>query len=101
QLLKIVSHTPIEVEKLDALKDSLGWCDVARHFVEPTQKLYSWWSYRNHDWRKSDRGRRLDHIWVTPGLKHALKACDILKDMRDIESPSDHVPVVMDISLKA
>jgi exonuclease III len=29
---------------------------------EPT-KLYTWWSYRAHDWTVSDRGRRLDHIW--------------------------------------
>ena len=40
QLLKVVSHTPAEVERLDALKNSLAWCDVARHFTEPQQKLY-------------------------------------------------------------
>lgn len=99
QLLKIVSHTPAEVEQLDALKESLDWCDVARHFVTPEEKLYSWWSYRNRDWRKSDRGRRLDHIWVTPSLKPALQSFRILKDARDWESPSDHVPVMVDIAL--
>jgi exodeoxyribonuclease-3 len=99
QLLKVVSHTPPEVERLNALKDSLGWCDVARHFVKPEEKLYSWWSYRNQDWRKSDRGRRLDHIWVTPELQNALQSFQILRDARDWESPSDHVPVLMDIKL--
>jgi len=98
QLLKVVSHTPAEVERLDALKESLDWCDVARHFVPPEQKLYSWWSYRNRDWRKSDRGRRLDHIWVTPSLKQSLKTFHIHKDARDWDSPSDHVPVMMDIA---
>src|SRR5262249_14125925 len=53
QLLKVVSHTPPEVERLDALKNSLDWCDVARHYVDHGEKLYSWWSYRNRDWRKS------------------------------------------------
>lgn len=99
QLLGVVSHTPAEVERLDALKDSRGWCDVARHFVDPKQKLYSWWSYRNRDWRKSDRGRRLDHIWVTPDLAPALKQCSTFKDARDWEGPSDHVPVMMDIAI--
>lgn len=97
QLLNVVSHTEPEITRLDALQKSLGWCDVARHFVDEQKKLYSWWSYRNQDWRKSDRGRRLDHIWVTPSLKAALKSCDTLKDVRDWTQPSDHVPVVVDL----
>jgi len=103
QLLNVVSHTPAEVERLDALKDSLSWCDVARHFVNAEEKLYSWWSYRNRDWRKSNRGRRLDHIWVTPSLTPALKSFRIHSDARDWNidtvGPSDHVPVVVDIAL--
>lgn len=99
QLLGVVSHTPAEVERLDALKASRGWCDSARHFTDPGQKLYSWWSYRNRDWKKSDRGRRLDHIWVTPDLIPALKQCHTLRDVRDWESPSDHVPVMIDVAL--
>jgi len=101
QLLKVVSHTPAEVERLDALKNALAWCDVARHFVSPDEKLYSWWSYRNQDWRKSARGRRLDHIWVTPALKAALKQFEILKDSRDWDTPSDHVPVMVDLVIPA
>lgn len=99
QLLNVVSHTPAEVERLDALKSTLSWCDTARHFIGSDEKLYSWWSYRNRDWRKSDRGRRLDHIWVTPQLRAALKSHHIHKDARDWESPSDHVPVMIDIAL--
>ncbi|MDE3015862.1 MAG: exodeoxyribonuclease III [Pseudomonadota bacterium] len=98
QLLKVVSHTPAEVERINALKDSLNWCDAARHFVKPEEKLYSWWSYRNRDWRKSGRGRRLDHIWVTPELTPALRRFTILKDARGWDAPSDHVPVVMELS---
>ena len=103
QLLGVVSHTPAEVERLDALKASLSWCDVGRHFVGNEQKLYSWWSYRNRDWRKSNRGRRLDHIWVTPTLIPALKSFHIHEDARDWQidtsGPSDHVPVMIDIGL--
>jgi exodeoxyribonuclease-3 len=97
QLRDVVSHTAIEREHLQKMIESLDWIDVARHRVSHDEKLYSWWSYRNQDWRKSDRGRRLDHIWVTPGLIESVKDFSILKDVRDWTQPSDHVPVVMDI----
>lgn len=99
QLLDVVSHTPIEVEKLTRMRETLKWVDVARHYTPLDQKLYSWWSYRNQDWKKSDRGRRLDHIWVTEPLKTGLSSLKILKDTRDWEQPSDHVPVVMEIAV--
>ena len=73
QLLDVVSHTPPETEGLNAWMDA-GFIDAVRHFVPADQKLYSWWSYRNRDWRASDRGRRLDHIWVTPDLRPACEA---------------------------
>jgi exodeoxyribonuclease-3 len=97
QLLKEVSHTPIEVEKLGKLQQSLDWCDTHREFVDKSEKLYSWWSYRNRDWRKSNRGRRLDHIWVTPNLQEQVNKAWIMKDARDWHLPSDHVPVIIEI----
>jgi len=94
QLLKIVSHTPVEVEKLTAVQDSRGWVDVARHFTPADEKLYSWWSYRAKDWEASNKGRRLDHIWVTPDLQPALTGCETVKPARGWEKPSDHAPVI-------
>ncbi len=101
QLLDVVSHTPVEVEKLTAMQDSLKWHDAIRHFVPDDQKCYTWWSYRNRDWKKSNRGRRLDHIWVTKTLVPHLTGHDILAAARDWEKPSDHVPVMIDLDLKA
>lgn len=95
QLLTVVSHTPIEVEKLSNMKTSLNWIDTARHFTPPEEKLYSWWSYRNRDWKKSNRGRRLDHIWTTPSLKPNLLSYHTKIIARDWEKPSDHVPVLL------
>jgi len=96
-LLKIVSHTPIEVEKLTAMQNSIGWVDAVRHFVPADQKLYTWWSYRNLDWKISDRGRRLDHIWVTPPLADRLIGAQVAKETREWLQPSDHVPVMVDL----
>jgi exodeoxyribonuclease-3 len=98
QLLNVVSHTPIEVEKLNAMRDSIAWVDAIRHFVPKNEKCYSWWSYRNQDWEKSNRGRRLDHIWITPILKESLRSCGIVKHARNYDRPSDHVPVWIDLA---
>ncbi len=97
KMLKVVSHTPVEVEKFSRLYKSVDWVDGVRHFVPEDKKLYSWWSYRAADWDASDRGRRLDHIWVTAKLKSALQKQQILRDVRGWEQPSDHVPVVLDL----
>ncbi len=97
QLLKVVSHTPPETTRLAKMLESLNWCDVGREFVPMDEKLYTWWSYRNRDWKKSNRGRRLDHIWVTQPLKSTLKSHTVLEEARDWEKPSDHVPIIVEL----
>ena len=97
QLLGVVSHTPPETTGLAAWQ-AAGFVDAVRHFVPTDQKLYTWWSYRNRDWRASDRGRRLDHIWVTPDLTGALSRQIVLKDARDWPQGSDHVPVCIELA---
>ncbi|MGE3479277.1 MAG: exodeoxyribonuclease III [Dongiaceae bacterium] len=97
QLLDVVSHTPVETNLLMRLQKTWDWVDTARHFTPMEEKLYSWWSYRAADWKKSNRGRRLDHIWTTPDLQKDLRAIHHLKDVRDWTQPSDHVPVVAEI----
>jgi exodeoxyribonuclease III len=98
QLLSVVSHTPVEVARLAALQSAGGFVDAVRHFVPPDQRLYTWWSYRNRDWAASDRGRRLDHVWVTPPLLGALAAAHVHRDSRGWDRASDHVPVMIDIN---
>jgi exodeoxyribonuclease-3 len=98
QLLDVVSHTPPETEGLNAWMNA-GFVDAVRHFVPADQKLYSWWSYRNQDWRASDRGRRLDHVWVTPDLAAGLRSQTILRDARDWPRGSDHVPVCVEFEV--
>ncbi|MCM2293337.1 exodeoxyribonuclease III [Allorhizobium sp. BGMRC 0089] len=93
QLLKIVSHTPVETEGLTEVIRRGGWVDLMRELVDPSQKLYTWWSYRAKDWDAADRGRRLDHIWSSPDLRPALSRIEVLREARGWDKPSDHVPV--------
>ena len=93
QLLKIVSHTPVEVEALTAAQRAGGWVDVTRAHI-PEGRLYSWWSYRAPDWQAADKGRRLDHIWATPDLASRSGASRIARHVRGWDTPSDHVPVL-------
>jgi exodeoxyribonuclease-3 len=99
QLLKVVSHTPPETERLARVQASHDWIDVMRRHVSPKEKLFTWWSYRNRDWRASNRGRRLDHIWSTPALDGAAVSMSVVDETRDWSRTSDHVPVVADFEI--
>jgi exodeoxyribonuclease-3 len=99
-MLRVVSHTPIECEKLNAARAAGNWIDVARTFVPESEKLYTWWSYRAMDnWLTANRGRRLDHIWVSQKLGDRLAAIHVTKDARGWERPSDHVPVTVTLDV--
>jgi exodeoxyribonuclease-3 len=99
QLLKVVSHTPIECEKLNAVRDAGAWVDIMRTFVPEPAKLYTWWSYRAADWQAADRGRRLDHIWVSPAVADRVSSMAIARQARGWSQPSDHVPVTATLEL--
>ncbi len=99
QLLKVVSHTPPETSRLEQVRAAHDWIDVMRRHVSPEQKLFTWWSYRNRDWRASNRGRRLDHVWATPALDGAAVAMRVLDETRDWPRTSDHVPVIADFEI--
>lgn len=98
QLLKIVSHTPGETTRLEDSRQQADFNDIARMSVPEHQRLYSWWSYRAKDWAKSNRGRRLDHIWANsgalPGTK--LDSYQIYLAWRGGWKPSDHAPISVD-----
>jgi exodeoxyribonuclease-3 len=97
-LLKIVSHTPVEVDHFGAVMQAGGWQDVTRKDI-PSGKLYSWWSYRSPDWDGADKGRRLDHIWATSDIVNASHDSRILRPVRGWEGPSDHAPVLATFDL--
>lgn len=97
-LLKIVSHTPIEVQHFHDVMEAGGWLDVTRKDI-PEGRLYSWWSYRSPDWNAADKGRRLDHVWATPDIIGAAHGSRVLRDVRGWDQPSDHAPVIAEFDL--
>lgn len=99
QMLKIVSHTPIEVEKLTNFQESLSFINAIRQVYPATEKIYSWWSYRNPNWITNNKGRLLDHIWTTEHLKDKIMGVSVLKEMRAATRPSDHVPVILELKV--
>jgi exodeoxyribonuclease III len=101
---KVVSHTPPEIAAMADLKASLGFIDLAREATPEPEKLFSWWSYRAADFRASNRGLRLDHIWITPALREAAfrggaPSARVHDDVRAWDRPSDHAPVTADLAV--
>jgi exodeoxyribonuclease III len=99
QLLDVVSHTPVETAALEELREEAGWTDAMRHLRPQPEKIYSWWSYRSSDWQAANKGRRLDHIWLSRDLTGGLRSTDISRETRGWERPSDHVPVTAVLEL--
>jgi exodeoxyribonuclease-3 len=95
QLLDVVSHTPIETEGLERARTAGGLVDIVRAARPAPEKVFTWWSYRNQDWRASNRGRRLDHIWASAALAPKARDVTILDETRDWPQPSDHVPALV------
>jgi exodeoxyribonuclease-3 len=75
---------------------ALGLADAFRLFEQPP-KSWSWWDYRNLAFRRN-QGLRIDHILVSEALRPRVVACAIDKLPRKNERPSDHAPVVVELT---
>lgn len=75
---------------------ALGLSDAFRLFDQPPRS-WSWWDYRNLAFRKN-QGLRIDHILVSLALKAGVTACSIDKLPRKNERPSDHAPVIVELT---
>ncbi|UCD69595.1 MAG: exodeoxyribonuclease III [Betaproteobacteria bacterium] len=74
----------------------LGFVDSFRLFEQPDSS-FTWWDYRLNAFKRG-MGLRIDHILLSPALAQRCRSVSILKDMRALERPSDHAPVVADIA---
>jgi exodeoxyribonuclease-3 len=75
---------------------ALGFADAFRLFEQP-EKEFSWWDYRLMAFQRG-WGLRIDEILLSPDLAKRCVACKIDKGPRSLERPSDHAPVVADLS---
>ena len=72
--------------------------DIGRHFHPAPARLYTWWSYRAKDWAESDRGRRLDHMWMTRDVADKAVAHRVVEPARSWVKPSDHIPIITEFA---
>lgn len=74
----------------------LGLTDALRA-LHPQGALYTFWDYQNAAYQR-DAGLRIDHALLSPALAERLSAVQVDKRERGHEQPSDHVPVVVELS---
>ena len=85
-----------EREALESVLDESNLEDVFRIF-EQNSGHWSWWDYRSGSWQR-DEGWRIDHIYLSTELIANSRSCMIHKKTRANLQPSDHAPVLVDIS---
>lgn len=73
----------------------LGLVDSFRLF-DQADGSYTWWDYRLNAFKRK-MGLRIDHILLSSRLASRCRGVSILTEMRALERPSDHAPVVADI----
>lgn len=76
---------------------ALGLKDSYRLFEQP-EKTFTWWDYRMMAFRRN-MGLRIDHILLSDALVPSCMSCSIDKAPRKLERPSDHAPVIAELSL--
>src|SRR5437660_1328732 len=82
-----------------ALNWQKGYYGVAIERIRPSEKADTCWSDRGAECTVGNRGRRLDHIWLSRALKDTLSDCNLLHEARGWRQPSDHVPVTVTLEL--
>ena len=75
----------------------LGLHDSLRRFSTGSDS-YTWWDYRTNAFRRG-QGLRIDHILVSSALAPLCAGCHVERSLRALERPSDHAPVVIEVSV--
>lgn len=89
-------HVSMPERRAFAALTALGLQDAFRRFEQP-EKSFSWWDYRMMAFRRNF-GLRIDHILLSTALAEACSACHVDKAPRKLERPSDHAPVVAELT---
>lgn len=74
---------------------ALGLHDTFRH-LNPATQAFTWWDYRAAGFRRN-QGLRIDHILASAPLLAACRACGVEIDVRRVDRPSDHAPLLLEL----
>lgn len=90
--------SPAEREALAGIT-ALGLEDTFRR-LNPAEQVFTWWDYRGAGFRRNN-GLRIDHILASAPVMAACRACRVEIDMRRLERPSDHAPLLLELDAAA
>jgi exodeoxyribonuclease-3 len=79
---------------------ALKWLGLSDAYMQAdgTPGAYTFWDYQAGAWQRN-HGIRIDHALLSPQAADRLRGCEIHRDVRGWEKPSDHVPLVIDLDL--
>jgi len=79
---------------------ALKWLGLTDAYIEVdgAEGGYTFWDYQAGAWPRN-HGIRIDHALLSPQAADALRGCEIHRDVRSWDKPSDHVPVVIELAL--
>ncbi len=79
---------------------SMKWLGLTDAYLQAdgAPNTYTFWDYQAGAWRR-DHGIRIDHVLLSSQAADRLAGCEIHKDVRGWDKPSDHVPVVVELNL--
>ncbi len=88
----------LQPEARDAFQRLLaqGWVDALRS-VQPDGPLWTFWGYLRNRWN-NDKGMRLDHVLLSPGVAPRLGAAGVSRMTRAEAGASDHAPAWIDLN---
>lgn len=89
---------PEEQERLDRLRDEVGFVDLGRRFGGDGSGPYTWWSWRGKAF-DNDAGWRIDYLIASPELAALAKDVVVHRAPTYAERWSDHAPVVATFDL--
>jgi len=79
---------------------ALKWLGLTEAYLEANgaPESYTFWDYQAGAWQRNN-GIRIDHALLSPQAADRLIACEIHRDVRGWDKPSDHVPLVVELDL--
>lgn len=75
---------------------NLGLTDAYRTLHKGAAQ-YTFWDYQAGAWPQN-KGIRIDHFLLSPEMADKLEACEIHKDPRGWDKPSDHTPIELSLA---